>query len=89
MPFGSCNAPTTFQHCMMMIFSDFLDDIIEVFMDDLSIYGPSFETCFTNLERVLKRRDKVSLVLNWEKCHFMVKKGIVLLHLVFEKGICG
>jgi len=87
MPFGLCNAPATFQRCMMAIFGDFLEDIMEVFMDDFSACGPSFEGCLSNLDKVLERCVKVNLVLNWEKCHFMVKEGIVLGHVVSERGI--
>ncbi|KAL0696219.1 hypothetical protein Bca4012_063399 [Brassica carinata] len=80
MPFGLCNAPATFQKCMMSIFSDLIEDIVEVFMDDFSVYGSSFSACFSNLCRVLQRCEDTNLVLNWEKCHFMVKEGIVLRH---------
>ena len=87
MPFGLCNAPATFQRCMMAIFADFIDDIMEVFMDDFSVCGQSFEGCLSNLESVLERCVKVNLVLNWEKCHFMVREGIVLGHVISNKGI--
>ena len=87
MSFGLCNAPATFQRCMMSIFADFIDDIMEVFMDDFSVCGQSFEGCLSNLEMVLKRCVKVNLVLNWEKGHFMVRQGIVLGHIVSDKGI--
>ena len=87
MPFGLCNAPTTFQRCMMSIFYDMVEDTIEVFMDDFSVVGDSFEGCLTNLSEVLKRCEDCNLVLNWEKCHFMVKEGIVLGHRISEKGI--
>ena len=53
MPFGLCNAPTTFQRCMMAIFSDFCEKIVEVFMDDFSVYGKCFDDCLSNLDRVL------------------------------------
>ncbi|KAJ9541597.1 hypothetical protein OSB04_028103 [Centaurea solstitialis] len=76
MPFGLCNAPATFQRCMMSIFSDMLEQSMEVFMDDFSVYGTSYENCLQNLERILKRCEETNLVLNWEKCHFMVKEGI-------------
>src|SRR4030043_1960798 len=72
---------------MMSIFSDFVENIMEVFMDDFSVHGSSFDDCLANLEKVLERCEKVNLVLNWEKCHFMVKEGIVLGHLVSERGI--
>nr|CAN69673.1 hypothetical protein VITISV_028878 [Vitis vinifera] len=39
MPFGLCNAPATFQRCMLSIFSDMVERIMEVFMDDITIYG--------------------------------------------------
>ncbi|XP_048606235.1 uncharacterized protein LOC125583401 [Brassica napus] len=87
MPFGLCNAPATFQRCMMSIFSDLIEDVVEVFMDDFSVYGSSFSACLSNLSRVLKRCEETNLVLNWEKCHFMVKEGIVLGHKISERGI--
>ena len=87
MPFGLCNAPATFQMCMMAIFFEFIENIMEVFMDDFSVYVSSFDNCLNNLFRVLQRCEEVNLVLNWEKCHFMVNKGVVLGHLVSDKGI--
>ncbi|XP_062080618.1 uncharacterized protein LOC133785389 [Humulus lupulus] len=87
MPFRLCNAPTTFQRCMMAIFSDMVEKGIEIFMDDFSVYGSSFDTCLTNLELVLRRCEELQLVLNWEKCHFMVNEGIVLGHNISKKGI--
>ena len=87
MPFGLCNAPATFQRCMMAIFSDLIENIMEVFMDDFSVFGSSFDLCLANLDRVLKRCEETHLVLNWEKCHFMVDEGIVLGHRISSKGI--
>ncbi|RVW77473.1 Retrovirus-related Pol polyprotein from transposon 17.6 [Vitis vinifera] len=84
MPFGLCNAPATFQRCMLSIFSDMVERIMEVFMDDITVYGG---TCLVNLEAVLHRCIEKDLVLNWEKCHFMVRQGIVLGHIISEKGI--
>ena len=54
-PFGLCNAPATFQRCMMVIFADLMEEIMDVFMDDFSVYGNSFDGCLENLERVLAR----------------------------------
>ena len=85
--FGLTTAPTTFQRCMMSIFSDMLGDFIEIFIDDFSIFGSSFSQCLNHLALVLKRCKETNLVLNWEKCHFMVKEGIVLGHKISEKGI--
>jgi hypothetical protein len=87
MPFGLCNAPATFQRCMTAIFSDFIKEIMEVFMDDFSVHGTCFESCLKNLEKALERCGEIDLVLNWEKCHFMVKQGIVLGHVISERGI--
>ena len=56
-------------------------------MDDITVYGGSFEECLINLETVLHRRLEKNLVLNWEKCHFMVNQGIVLGHIISKKGI--
>ncbi|XP_060177823.1 uncharacterized protein LOC132607758 [Lycium barbarum] len=87
MPFGLCNAPATFQRCMMSIFSDMVEDFLEVFMDDFSVVGDSLDDCLGHLGQVLKRCEETNLVLNWEKCHFMVKEGIVLGHKISERGI--
>nr|GFA05338.1 reverse transcriptase domain-containing protein [Tanacetum cinerariifolium] len=87
MPFGLCNAPGTFQRCMMAIFHDIIERTMEVFMDDFFVFGNSFSTCLTNLENMLKRCEDTKLALNWEKSHFMVKEGIVLGHKISKKGI--
>ncbi|KAG9450307.1 hypothetical protein H6P81_010272 [Aristolochia fimbriata] len=87
MPFGLCNAPATFQRCMIAICHDFIENFMEIFMDDFTLYGLTFETCLKNLDLVLARCEESNLVLNWEKCHFMVKEGIVLGHKISEKGI--
>ncbi|GJU55088.1 reverse transcriptase domain-containing protein [Tanacetum coccineum] len=87
MPFVLCNAPGTFQRCMMAIFHDMIEKTMEVFMDDFSVFGNSFSTCLTNLEKMLKRCEDTNLALNWEKSHFMVKEGIVLGHKISKKGI--
>jgi hypothetical protein len=80
MPFGLCNAPATFKRCMTATFLDFIEEIMEVFMDDFSVHGMCFESCLKKLEKVFERCGEIDLVLNWEKCHFMVKQGIVLGH---------
>ncbi|KAL4310882.1 hypothetical protein GQ457_01G019960 [Hibiscus cannabinus] len=87
MPFGLCNAPATFQRCMTAIFSYLNEDCLEIFMDDFSTFGENFDNCLSNLEKVLKRCKETNLVLNWEKCHFMVDEGIVLGHKISSKGM--
>ncbi|XP_074283103.1 uncharacterized protein LOC141607649 [Silene latifolia] len=78
---------TPVQRCMMRICFEYIESIMEVFMDDFSVYGNDFDDWLSNLEKVLQRCIEVKLVLNWEKCHFMVNEGIVLGHLVCDKGI--
>ncbi|GJZ61091.1 reverse transcriptase domain-containing protein [Tanacetum coccineum] len=87
MPFGLCNAPATFQRCMLAIFHDMIEESVEVFMDDFSVFGNSFDKCLNNLDKMLQRCKDAHLVLNWEKCHFMVKEGIVLGHKVSGAGL--
>ncbi|GKA36647.1 reverse transcriptase domain-containing protein [Tanacetum coccineum] len=83
MPFGLCNAPGTFQWCMMDIFHD----MIEKTIDDFSVFEDSFDSCLSNLEKMLKRCEDKNLVLNWEKCHFMCREGIILGHKISKSGI--
>jgi hypothetical protein len=74
MSFGLCNARASFQRCLMAIFSDLIKKVMEVFMDDFSIYNKTFEDCLANLDKVLKWCQEADLVLNWEKCHFLVRE---------------
>nr|GEW41444.1 hypothetical protein [Tanacetum cinerariifolium] len=67
MPFELCNGPATFQRCMTTIFHELIEDSMEVFMDDFSIFGSSFDHCLKNLEKMLKRYKEINLVLNWKK----------------------
>ena len=76
-----------FQRCMIVIFSDMVEKTIEVFMDDFLVLGKSFDNCLENLRQALIRCEETNLVLNWEKCHFMVKEGIVLGHWISKRGI--
>nr|GEX65731.1 DNA-directed DNA polymerase [Tanacetum cinerariifolium] len=73
--------------CMMAIFYDMIEKTMEVFMDDFSVFGNSFQSCLSHLERMLKRCEDTNLCLNWEKSHFMVKEGIVLGRKISKQGI--
>ncbi|KAL0287101.1 UNVERIFIED_CONTAM: Retrovirus-related Pol polyprotein from transposon opus [Sesamum radiatum] len=86
MPFGLCNAPHI-PRCMVSIFSDYVEQFIEVFMDDFTVYGNSFNDCLNKLAKVLERCIEKNLVLNYEKCHFMVDQGLILGHIVSSRGI--
>ncbi|CAM8905377.1 unnamed protein product [Rhodiola kirilowii] len=87
MSFGLCNAPGTFQRVVTSIFSDMIRTFIKVFMDDFTIYGDTFNACLNNLSTVLARCVSMNLVLNYEKCHFMVTHGVVLGHVVSQEVI--
>ena len=71
----------------MAIFSDFIGESIEVFMDDFSVFGWSFDACLEHLTQILDGCVKKRLVISWEKSHFMVREDIVLGHLVSSKGL--
>ncbi|GJT14248.1 hypothetical protein Tco_1252748 [Tanacetum coccineum] len=68
-------------------FTTWLKKTMEVFMDDFSVFGNSFENCLSRLEKMLQRCEDTNLCLNWEKSHFMVKEGIVLGHKISKNGI--
>nr|GEU67867.1 reverse transcriptase domain-containing protein [Tanacetum cinerariifolium] len=87
MPFGLCNTLETFQRCMMAIFHDMIEKTMEVFMDDFLVFGDSFSSCLSHLDIMLQRCEDTNLVLNWDKCHFMVKEGIVLGHKISKYGL--
>nr|GEY51523.1 reverse transcriptase domain-containing protein [Tanacetum cinerariifolium] len=87
MPFSLCNAPGTFQRCMLAIFHDMVEKMMEVFMDDFSVFGNSFENCLSHLDKMLQRCEDTNLSLNWEKSHLMVKEGIVLGHKISKNKI--
>nr|GEW27630.1 reverse transcriptase domain-containing protein [Tanacetum cinerariifolium] len=87
MPFGLCNALGTFQRCMMAIFHDMIEKTMEVFMDDFLVFRDSFSSCLSHLDTMLQRCEDTNLVLNWEKCHFMVKEGIVLRHKISKNRL--
>ncbi|GKD66209.1 reverse transcriptase domain-containing protein [Tanacetum coccineum] len=87
MPFHLCNALATFQRCMTVIFHDMVKDFMEVFMDHFSVFGNSFDSCLGNLDKMLARCKETNLVLNWEKCHFIVREGIVLGHKIYGSRI--
>nr|GEY85337.1 reverse transcriptase domain-containing protein [Tanacetum cinerariifolium] len=87
MPFGLCNAPGTFQRCMMAMFHDMIKKTMEVFMEDFSVFGNSFGTCLSHFDKMLKRCEATNICLNWEKSHFIVKEGIILGHKISKNGI--
>ena len=84
---SDCNVPINFQRCMTAIFFDFLDDNLEVFMDDFNVFGNDFESCLAHLTKIPEVCVRKRLVLSCEKSHFMVREGVVLKHIVSSKGL--
>nr|GEY98109.1 reverse transcriptase domain-containing protein [Tanacetum cinerariifolium]GEY98110.1 reverse transcriptase domain-containing protein [Tanacetum cinerariifolium]GEY98124.1 reverse transcriptase domain-containing protein [Tanacetum cinerariifolium] len=76
-----------FSGCMLAIFHDMVEKTMEVFMDEFSVFGNSFENCLSRLDKMLQRCEDTNLCLNWEKSHFMVKEGIVLGHKISKNEI--
>ena len=74
----------TFKRCMTAIFSDFLGDSLEVFMDDFSVFGDDFDSCLAHLTKILEVCIRKRLVLSWEKSHLMVREGVELGHPKIE-----
>ena len=72
---------------MMSVFSNLVEEAMEIFMDDFSVYESNFENCLEILETVLQMWEDKNLVLNWEKCHFMVTEGILLGHKISAAGL--
>ena len=86
MSFGLCNAPASFQQCMMSIFSDMIEEIMEVFMDDFLFYGKTFDHCLENLDKVLQRCQEKDPVLNWESATLWSVKASFLGTLCLRGG---
>jgi hypothetical protein len=61
-----------------------IECFVEIFKDDFSVFGDSFDDYLTNLEKVLNRYEEKNLVPNWKKCNFMVTNGIILGHIVLS-----
>lgn len=76
-----------FQRALIGIFSDMLNDSLEIFMDDFTPYGVTFEVVLQNLEKVLKRCIQANLSLSTQKCHMMMNEGTVLGHFISFLGI--
>jgi hypothetical protein len=87
LPFGLCNAPTTFQRAFLAIFVDLVHDCVEVYMDDFSVHGDSFDKSLKILEKFLIRCIETNLSLSNEKCFMMLTEGVVLGHHISSSRI--
>ena len=59
---------------MMALFSNMIEKTMEIFMENFSVFGESFQTCLENLEQVLDRCEETNLVLNWENATLWSKR---------------
>ncbi|GJY45509.1 reverse transcriptase domain-containing protein [Tanacetum coccineum] len=84
MPFGLCNAPGTFQRCMMAIFHDMIEKTMEVFMDDFSVFGDSFDSCLSNLERMLKRCPTRAIIVPISPLEKYLMPVLLVPHILSE-----
>jgi hypothetical protein len=87
LPFRLCNALATFQREVFRIFVDLIHDCVEVYMDDFTVYGNTYQEALDNLENVLIRCQEMNLSLGHEKCKMLLTEGVVLGHHVSSERI--
>ena len=89
MPFGATNSPAVFERLMERIFAGLTYVTLLIYLDDIIVFGKTFEVHLQNLEEVFLRLKEANLKINAEKCLFFQKQTIFLGHLVSDKGICS
>ncbi|GKD56252.1 reverse transcriptase domain-containing protein [Tanacetum coccineum] len=87
MPFGLCNAPATFQRCMLAIFHDMIEESVEVFMDDFSVFRNYFDNCLHNLDKMLQRSQQNYTVTEKELMVVVFAFDKFLPYLVLSKTV--
>ena len=87
MPFGLCNAPSTFQHLMNSTFQDYLDDFVIIYLDDIMIYSKTFNDHLKHLEIVFQKLREMKLYAKLQKCEFAKEEVEYLGHIVGNKSI--
>jgi hypothetical protein len=85
--FGICNAPATFQQDILGIFFDLVNESLDIYMDDFTPYGDTFDMALANLEKVLKHCKETHIYLSTKKFHMMMDEGVVLTHYISSVGI--
>lgn len=83
MPFGLCNAPSTFQHFVNDLFRDYLDLFVIIYLDDILIFSSSIDSYHKHVKCVLSRLRQHSLYAKAEKCEFK-KQSIQFLGLIIS-----
>ena len=87
MPFGLCNAPTTFQRLMNTVLDGTLWKFTMDYIDDINIYSTSWEEHLKHVKEVLTRLRKAGLMINPNKCHFGTQELQFLGHIVGINGV--
>jgi len=87
MPFGLCNAPSTFQRCMEFIFRGMQWQTILIYLDDIIIFSSNLDEHFEHLNEVLKRLKNAGLKLKPSKCDLIKDEILYLGHLVGKTGV--
>jgi hypothetical protein len=86
-PFGLCNAPSTFQSLMNHVFHPFLHHFVLVFFDDVLIYSKTWTDHLAHVYQVLHLLSQHQLFLKQSKCAFGTSEVKYLGHLVFKDGV--
>ena len=87
MPFGLCNAPSTFERCMELIMKGLQWKTLLIYLDDLIVFSSTFDEHIERLDEVLTRLGNAGLKLKPSKCHLFQEKVLFLGHLVTSKGV--
>lgn len=87
MPFGLCNAPSTFQRLMQRMFGDQQGQSLLLYLDDIIIYSSSVEQHLQRLEMVLDRLQREGLKAKPEKCAFFQQQVLYLGHVISSQGV--
>lgn len=87
LPFGLCNAPATFERLMERVLKGILFKTCLVYLDDIIVFGPSFDEHLARLKEVLIRLEQANLLLNPKKCQLFQSRVEYLGHIVSSAGI--
>ena len=87
MPFGLCNAPSTFQRCMELVFRGLQWNTLLIYLDDIIVLGRSREENLVRLDEVLCRLINAGLKLKPSKCQLLRQEVLFLGHVVSSSGI--
>lgn len=87
MPFGLCNAPSTFQRAMDLVLSGLKWEFAQVYLDDILIYSPDFESHLDHLRALFSRLREHGLQAKASKCQFARKELAFLGHVISKSGI--